>query len=46
MKKIIYAFVLLLLANFSLAAMTGDSGSKDSSSSQKNKTHGTQNEMF
>ena len=36
MKKIIYTFVLLLLANFSLAAMTGDSGSKDSSSSQKN----------
>ena len=36
MKKIIYTFVFLLLANFSLAAMTGDSGSKDSSSSQKN----------
>ena len=36
MKKIIYTFVLLLLANFSLAAMTGDSGSKDSSSNQKN----------
>ena len=36
MKKIIYTFVLLLLANFSLAAMTGDSGSKDSSSNQEN----------
>ena len=36
MKKIIYTFVFLLLANFSLAAMTGDSGSKDSSSNQEN----------
>ena len=27
MKKIIYTFVFLLLANFSLAAMTGDSSS-------------------
>ena len=36
MKKIIYTFVFLLLANFSLAAMTGNSGSKDSSSNQEN----------
>ena len=36
MKKIIYTFVFLLLANFSLAAMSGDSGSKDSSSNQEN----------
>ena len=36
MKKIIYTFVFVLLANFSLAAMTGDSGSKDSSSNQEN----------
>ena len=26
MKKIIYIFILLLLTNFSLAAMSGDSG--------------------
>ena len=36
MKKIIYTFIFLLLANFSLAAMTGDSGSKNSSSNQEN----------
>ena len=36
MKKIIYTFVFLLLTNFGLAAMTGDSGSKDSSSNQEN----------
>ena len=29
MKKIIYTFVFLLLANFSLAAMTGNSGSNN-----------------
>ena len=36
MKKIISTFIFLLLTNFSLAAMTGDSGSKDSSSNQEN----------
>ena len=36
MKKIICTLIFLLLTNFSLAAMSGDSGSKDSSSSQKN----------
>ena len=36
MNKIIYTCVFLLLTNFSLAAMSGDSGSKDSSSNQEN----------
>lgn len=36
MKKIICTFVFLLLANFSLAAMSGDGGGKDSGSNQGN----------
>ena len=36
MKKIICTFTFLLLTNFSLAAMSGDSGGKDSSSNQEN----------
>ena len=36
MKKIIYTFIFLLLANFSLAAMSGDSSGKDSGSNQEN----------
>ena len=36
MKKIIYTFVFLLFANLTLAAMSGDSGSKDSSGNQEN----------
>ena len=36
MKKIIYIFIFSLLTNFSLAAMSGDSGGKDSDSNQEN----------
>ena len=36
MKKIIYTLIFLLLSNFSLAAMGGDSDGKDSDSNQKN----------
>ena len=36
MKKIIFTFFFLLLANLSLAAMTGDSSGKDSGSNQGN----------
>ena len=36
MKKIICTFIFLFLTNFSLAAMSGDSGSKDSGGNQEN----------